>query len=56
MGMKLSNMVLKRIFRPGREEGMGEWRILHNEEINVGDLRFSRLYENYGFVGCDIVW
>jgi len=29
------NMVLRRIFGPRRDEVMGEWRRLHNEEINV---------------------
>ena len=33
------NMVLRRIFGPRREEVMGEWRRLHNEELN--DLYFS---------------
>jgi len=28
------NMVLRRIFGPRREEVMGEWRRLHNEELN----------------------
>ena len=28
------NMVLRRIFGPRRDEVMGEWRILHNEELN----------------------
>jgi hypothetical protein len=28
------NMVLRRIFGPGRDEVTGEWRRLHNEEIN----------------------
>jgi len=28
------NMVLRRIFGPRRDEVTGEWRILHNEEIN----------------------
>jgi len=28
------NMVLRRIFGPRREEVTGEWRILHNEELN----------------------
>jgi len=28
------NMVLRRIFRPRREEVMGEWRRLRNEELN----------------------
>ena len=29
------NMVLRRIFGPRRDEVMGEWRRLHNEELNV---------------------
>ena len=28
------NMVLRRIFRPRRDEVTGEWRKLHNEELN----------------------
>jgi len=28
------NMVLRRIFEPKREEVTGEWRKLHNEELN----------------------
>ena len=28
------NMVLRRIFGPRRDELMGEWRRLHNEELN----------------------
>jgi len=28
------NMVLRRTFRPRRDEVMGEWRRLHNEELN----------------------
>ena len=28
------NMVLRRIFGPQRDEVMGEWRRLHNEELN----------------------
>jgi hypothetical protein len=28
------NMVLRRIFRPSRDEVTGEWRRLHNEELN----------------------
>jgi len=28
------NMVLRRIFVPRRDEVMGEWRRLHNEELN----------------------
>ena len=29
------NMVLRRIFGPRRDEVMGKWRRLHNEELNV---------------------
>jgi len=28
------NKVLRRISGPRRDEGMGEWRRLHNEELN----------------------
>jgi len=28
------NMVLRRIFAPRRDEVTGEWRILHNKELN----------------------
>ena len=35
------NMVLRRIFGPRRDEVTGEWRRLHNEELN--DL-YSSLY------------
>ena len=28
------NMVLRRIFGPGRDDVTGEWRRLHNEELN----------------------
>jgi len=28
------NMVLRRIFRPRREDITGEWRKQHNEELN----------------------
>jgi hypothetical protein len=28
------NMVVRRIFGPRRDEVMGEWRRLHNEELN----------------------
>jgi len=34
------NMVLRRIFGPRRDEVRGEWRRLHNEELN--DLYSSR--------------
>jgi len=30
----LENMVLRRIFEPRRDEVTGEWRRLHNEELN----------------------
>jgi len=33
------NMVLRRIFGPKRDEVTGEWRRLHNEELN--DLYYS---------------
>ena len=33
------NRVLRRIFGPRRDEGSGEWRRLHNEELN--DLYYS---------------
>ena len=28
------NRVLRRIFGPERDEALGEWRRLHNEELN----------------------
>jgi hypothetical protein len=28
------NRVLRRVFRPKRDEVTGEWRKLHNEELN----------------------
>jgi len=34
------NRVLRRIFRPERDEVTGEWRKLHNEELN--DLYYSQ--------------
>jgi len=30
----IENMVLRRIFRPWSDEVTGEWRRLHNEELN----------------------
>jgi len=33
------NRVLRRIFGPNRDEVTGEWRNLHNDELN--DLYFS---------------
>jgi hypothetical protein len=32
------NRLLRRVFGPRRDEGTGEWRKLHNEELN--DLYF----------------
>jgi hypothetical protein len=32
--MVFENRVLRRIFGPKREEMTGEWRKLHNEELN----------------------
>jgi len=32
--MVFETMVLRRIFGPRRDEVMGEWRRLHNEELN----------------------
>ena len=31
---EFENMVLRRIFGPRRDEVTGEWRRLHNEELN----------------------
>jgi hypothetical protein len=33
------NRVLRRVFGPKRDEVTGEWRKLHNEELN--DLRWA---------------
>jgi len=38
-GKEFENMVLRRIFGRKRDEVTGEWRRLHNEELN--DLYFS---------------
>jgi hypothetical protein len=32
--MVSENMVLRRIFGPKRDEVTGEWRTLHNKELN----------------------
>ena len=37
--MVFENMVLRRIFGPRKDEVTGEWRKLHNKELN--DLYFS---------------
>jgi hypothetical protein len=31
----VENRVLRRIFRPKRDEVAGEWRKLHNEELHI---------------------
>jgi len=36
------NRVLRRIFGPRRDEATGEWRRLHNEELN--DLYYLNQY------------
>ena len=36
------NMVLRRIFGPRRDEVTGEWRRLHNEELNIVRVIKSR--------------
>jgi hypothetical protein len=33
--MVFENRVLRRIFVPERDEVMGEWRKLHNEELHI---------------------
>jgi hypothetical protein len=33
------NRVLRRIFGPKRDEEMGEWRKLHNKELQICTLR-----------------
>ena len=43
------NMVLRRIFGPRRDEVTGEWRRLHNEELN--DLNSSKINQDSGTVG-----
>ena len=40
------NRVLRRIFGPKRNEITGEWRTLHNEELND-------LYSPPNVIGCD---
>jgi len=41
----IANRVLRRIFVPKRDEVTGEWRKLHNEELND-------LYCSPNFFGC----
>jgi len=45
------NMVLRRIFGPRRDEVTGEWRRLHNEELN--DLYCSHNIVPVVLYGCD---
>jgi hypothetical protein len=33
--MVLENRILRRIFCPKRDDDMGEWRKLHNEELRI---------------------
>jgi hypothetical protein len=53
------NWVLRRIFGPKREEVTGEWRKLHNEELNdlfcspnIGRVIKSRTMRWAGHVTC----
>ena len=51
------NRVLRRVFGPKRDEVTGEWRKLHNEELN--DLYCSphieiKIRQNYNFVCCSV--
>jgi len=57
------NMVLRRIFGPRRDEVMGEWRRLHNEELNdmycspniVRVIKWRRMWEGdyWGVLGVE---
>ena len=53
------NMVLRRIFGPRRDEVTGEWRRLHNEELNdlysspnIVRVTKSRRMRWAGYVAC----
>jgi hypothetical protein len=53
------NRVLRRIFGPKRDEGKGEWRKLHNEELNdlycspnITQMMKSRKMRWKGHVAC----
>ena len=53
------NMVLRRIFGPKRDEVTGEWRRLHNEELNglysspnIVRVIKSRRMRWAGYVAC----
>jgi hypothetical protein len=57
--MVFENRVLRRIFGPKREEVSGEWRKLHNEELNdlSSSSNISRLIKSKwmrwaGYVAC----
>jgi hypothetical protein len=54
--MVFENRTLRRIFGPKREEVSGEWRKLHNEELNdLSSLsNMSRLMKSRwaGYVAC----
>ena len=43
-------MVLRRIFGPSRDEVTGEWRRLHNEELNPLPVQFKAVLR--GQKGC----
>jgi ABC-type ATPase with predicted acetyltransferase domain len=47
-GRVFENMVLRRIFWPKRDEVTGEWRKLHNEELNdlYSSLNIVRLIKS----------
>ena len=39
------NWVLRRIFGPKRDDVTGEWRRLHNEELQVASIFFFTSYQ-----------
>jgi hypothetical protein len=41
------NRVLRRVFGPKRDEVTGEWRKLHNEELNNLYLRTTLTIQNW---------
>jgi len=44
------NGVLRRIFAPKRDEVTGEWRKLHNEELNPEATNFIYMYIEHLFL------